>query len=299
MKRVLIVCNHHPVCCGRYMRDAFRRLSVDVRTVGQDFDSNVWGMQLAASRAWKADGKIETIWPDWMPELVIYSIEPPLQFNPHYRGVPHVLYTVDNHVMDYRQEGIEHYFLADKSSLVMPVDGPNDTWLPCAYDPAIFTPSPIPWDKREYDVALVGVMYPHRMQIVGAMQRAGLKVLAGVGAVYEEYRNIYHNARISLCPSACGGVGQRIFETAAMKCLVLADPCSDFAPLKVDGIVIYQTAVEAVEKARHWLANPAAAKEMIERSSAWAKPHTWDARASVILKWLEERQSAGFKAPAP
>ena len=292
MAQVLIVCNHHAVCVARCMRDAFCRLGIDVRTVGPDFGSEIWGMRLEPNRAWKSDGCIETVWPDWTPDLVIYTIQPPFQFNSHYRGIPHVVFTADNHVYNFRQAGIEHYFLAARHSRVMPVDGSQDTWLPCAYDPAVFTPSPIPWSKRGYDMALVGVMYPHRLEIVGAMQRAGFKVVAGIGAVYDEYRNIYHNARISLCPSLFGMVGPRIFETAAMGCLVLSDPCPDFQFLSADGIDEYQSVAEAVEKAKHWLANPEAAEEMIRCSVAWSKPHTWDARAKVILQWLERRQSA-------
>ncbi|MGA3066460.1 MAG: glycosyltransferase [Tepidisphaeraceae bacterium] len=292
MARVLIVCNHHPVGCGRYISDALRRQGAEVRTVGPEFGREIWGMNLEESRVWKADGAIETVWADWMPELVIYSMQPPFQFNEHYRGVPHVVFTVDNHVYNFRDERIDHYFLAHLKSRVMPIEGPSDTWLPCAYDPAAFTPSKTPWKNRLFDVALIGVMYPHRLEIVRAMQQAGFKVMAGLGAIYDEYRNIYHQARISLCPSFCGDVGQRVFETAAMKCLVLSDLCADYAPLKADGIAVYDGISGAVEKVRYWLAHPAEAEAAIERSSAWAKPHTWDARAEAILRWLAEHPVA-------
>jgi hypothetical protein len=268
------------------MRDAFRRQGVDVRTVGPHFGAQCWGLQLEASRVWVGDGTIDTVWPDWTPELVIYSLMPPYQFNPRYRGIPHVVDTVDNHFYNFRQEGINHYFLAHLNTPVMPVEKPSDTWLPCAYDPVAFTPSPIPWSARQFDVVMLGAMYPNRLQMVGAMRRAGIALQAGNGEVYDQYRDIYHRARISLCLSACGDVAQRIFETAAMKCLVLTDACADFAPLNADGLVIYQNILEAVEKVKYWLANPAAAETMIERSAAWAKPHTWDARAQTILNWL-------------
>ncbi|MGA3066463.1 MAG: glycosyltransferase [Tepidisphaeraceae bacterium] len=293
MKRVLVVCNHFPVDLGRYMRDAFHRVGADVRSVGPDLGSVIWGLKLDASRAWKPDGPIDAFWPDWTPDLVVHSMQPPVRFHPHYRDVPHVVYTVDNHHMDFRGEGIAHYFLGHLHSRVMPVSGPTDTWLPCAYDPAAFTPGPVPFSQREFDLAMVGELYPHRVEILKAMKAAGFKVMAGMGAVYDQYRNIYHQARISLCPSACGDVGQRIFETAAMNCLILADSCEDFSSLRADGIVIYENIADAVEKARRYLADPQGAQQMIARSSAWAKPHTWDARANVILKWIEQRQSAG------
>jgi hypothetical protein len=268
------------------MYDAFRRLGADVRAVGPDFGSEIWGMTLAASRAWKSCGTLETAWKNWTPDLVYYSSLPPYAFNPVYRGVPHVVHAVDNHVRCFRQEGIDHYFMAHRYSTVMSIDGPRDTWLPCAYDPEAFTPSPIPFCQREFDVALVGVMYPHRQGLIDAMREAGFKVAARTGAVYDEYRDIYHNSRISLCLSYAGDVAMRIFETAAMKCVVLSDSCEDFAPLQADGIVIYQSVSHAVRVVKQLLANPEMAEGLIERSSAWAKPHTWDARARVILDWL-------------
>jgi len=255
-----------------------------VRTVGPV--SGVWGLPLPPHRDWKPDGDIETVWPDWLPDLVIYSKAPPFEFNPRYRGVPHVVHAVDNHLINFRHQGIAHYFLAHTQGQAMPIEGPQDTWLPCAYDPVFFTPSPIPWAARRFDVTLVGVMYPQRLEMVQAMGAAGFKVLAGIGAVYEEFRDIYHNTRISLCPSAHGDVALRVFETAAMKCLLLCDPCPDFPFLGIDGVVIYNSIPDAIAKVRMMLDNPALAESMIQRSYAWAKPHTWDARAAAVLQWL-------------
>jgi hypothetical protein len=270
------------------LRDALVRQGADVRTVGPEFGTAIWGMNLEAKRAWRADGGIGTVWADWMPEVVIYSIQPPFEFNERYRGVPHVVYTVDNHVINFRQEGIDHYFLGHLHGEAMPVSGARDTWLPCGYDPVFFTPSAIAWKDREYDVAMIGVMYPQRLELVKAMHGAGLKVIAGIGAVYEEFRNIYHNSRISLCASIRGDVSQRIFETAAMGCLVLSDWSEDFAALGADGIDIFGSGEEAVQKVKGWVARPGEAERMIERSMKWAGPNSWDARAAVILKWVGE-----------
>jgi hypothetical protein len=270
------------------MRDAFLRVGADVRSVGPDFGATIWGMKLESGRAWKPDGGLQTVWDDWMPELVVSYIKP-VEFNARYRGVPHVVHTVDNHHMNFRGEGIDHYFMGHLHTEVMPPVGAGDTWLPCAYDPAVFTPGEIPFREREFDVAMIGELYAHRVELVRAIKQAGIKVMAGMGAVYEEYRNVYHQARISLCVSACGDVGQRIFETAAMNCVVLSDPCADFGPLGAEGIDIYRSAEEAVGRIKYWLANPDMAEGMILRSSAWARPHTWDARARTILRWLEGR----------
>jgi len=290
--RVLLVADHYPVCLARYMRDSYRRLGADVRSVGPAQGTAIWGSDVAPERVWQPDGPIDTVWADWLPEVVIYSTGVPFQFNPQYRGVPHVVHTVDNHVVDFRQEGIDHYFLAHGHGQAMPVQGPDVTWLPCAYDPVFFTPSPIAWSQRRFDVSLIGAPYPNRVELLNAIKAAGFNVCAGVGAVYEQFRDIYHNTRISLCLSACGDVAQRVFETAAMRCLILTDPCPDLPDLRADGITVYHSVADAVQKVRQILANPALAQAAVERTFAWAKPHTWDARAQVILRWVKDHKTA-------
>jgi hypothetical protein len=228
----------------------------------------------------------------WTPELIVcadsayaYSVSDEL-------NIPYIVWGVDNHVRDY-QLGVEwdHVFLAHHDGPALPVDDSRGdmTWLPCAYDSEYFTPSPIPMADREYDVCMVGVGYGRRVEIVNAMQAAGLKVFAGTGLLYEDYRDAYHNSRISLCVSAAGDVAQRVFETAAMGCVLLSDPLTDSKrlatptfPFKHGG---YPTEAEMFVNAakfylscgNEWLTSVA------EVTKEWAQPHTWDARAQVVL----------------
>src|SRR3972149_3049168 len=111
------------------------------------------------------------------------------------------------------------------------------------------------------------------------MKEAGLKTFASIGLLYGEYRDAYHNARISLCISAAGGVDQRIFENAAMGCAVLTDPCHDFGGLGFENGhqgVIYESDEEAVDKARSLLSSPKELKRIASEGQEWARPHTWD-----------------------
>lgn len=228
--------------------------------------------------------------------------------------IPHIVYGVDNHVRDYRRPWFDHYFLAHHAHNVsmMAWGDPqytnllpyapgvyNDvvgrpyedmTHLPCAYDPTLFTPSPISYAEREFDVAMIGVMYPQRWQLVNELHAAGLKVLAGTGLIYEDYRDAYHNARISLCVSIAGDVAQRVFETAAMGCAVVSDRCADFERLNEQGIWFFRPE-RAVDEIKMLLNDELAAKQLIERSLEWVRPHTWDARAQVIVDWVQKRQA--------
>lgn len=293
--RVLIFAAHYPVSAGRCMLDAFRRIGVDARSIGPAFGTRVWKIDLPAETAWTPAGSAEASWADWTPDLVLV-MDLRAFHHPVYRDVPHVVYAVDNHVRDFTQAGIAHYFLAHRHGPAMPVDGiPDRTWLPCGYDPTIFTPSAVPWQQRKFDVALIGNLYRQRQMVLEAIRTKieGVRVRAGVGAVYGAYRDIYHDARISLNVSARGDVAMRIFETAAMGCVVVSDPLDDLADLGADGVVACGSVDEMVEKVRELLADAAGSEELARRAAAWAKPHTWDARAAFIREWWSKNFGVG------
>src|SRR5690606_39099761 len=117
------------------------------------------------AHAWTPNGTFTESWPDWTPDLIVLAESAFKYHHPVYKDVPHVVWGVDNHVRDYTSEGIAHYFLAHKAVSVQQYNEAV-TWLPCAYDLTLHTPSPIPYSRREYDVALVGVMYPQRAALV-------------------------------------------------------------------------------------------------------------------------------------
>jgi hypothetical protein len=299
--RILIVCTHYAVCSGHYMADAFKRLGHEVRTVGPARDNKIWGMTVDPKFAWEPtyimyekNGIYSADLDYWRPDLVLQMDSEIIGTGTLWPDVPHAVFGVDNHVRRYDtlQGNFSHYFLSHHDGPCMPVDNsnPKHTWLPCGYDPSIFTPSPIPFDDREYDVCMVGVMYGRRIQLIETMRQIGLKVFASTGLLYDEYRDAYWNSRISLCSSFCGDVAMRVFETMAMGCMVLTDPCVDFDRLGMDpGIyaVRYDNfgAAAALAHAMITIFAPSA-KATIERGLAWVLPHTWDARAQKIIETL-------------
>lgn len=282
---ILIVAHHYPVASGRYAADALRRLGHDVRTDGPARGVNVWGLTLPEQYTWTPDDMTN----DWRPGAVIVMDSDPVLLNAStLYSAPVIVWGVDNHVRDYTRPWIEHYFLAHHGVSVQQW-GDNCTHLPCAYDPVWFTPSPISYDQRAYDVALLGVMYPHRWQTVERLRAAGLKVLAGTGLVYDSYRDAHHNSRIALSLSACGDVGQRVFEAAAMGSVVVSDTCADFDTLQPAGMWMIDD--DPVTEIQAILADSDTAQAMIEHSRAWATPHTWDARAGEVAAWLKNHIS--------
>src|SRR3990167_1649023 len=218
------------------------------------------------------------------------------------------------HVRDYRRPYFKHYFLAPSHVSVMAWDskdiGGYPMWdrgdgfavislskdhldmthLPCCYDPTLHTPSPIPFEQREYDVCMIGYMYPQRWRVVKALRKAGFKVLAGCGLVYENYVSAYHNARISLCISANKDVALRVIETARMGCVVLTDPCPDYQLLKPNGFYLLDSteSMEVVQAVKDVLREPEQAQAKIAQSMAWAEPYSWDHAAKKVEEWYDE-----------
>lgn len=301
---------HYPVSSGRYYTDAFKRLGHDVKHIGDSTGNQIWGMTVDNKYIHNSDGGIDAYWDNWKPDLIILHDTALTGYKHPKYDAPMVVVTQDNHVRDVEQDGVAAYFLAHYHSAVYPVD-PNrkdHVWLPCATDTKLFTPSPIAWSDRDFDVCLIGVMYPKRVEVITALKDAGFKVFAATGLLYDEYRAAYHNSRISLCVSAAGDVAQRIFETGGMGCAILTDPLLDFndemtnKALHLYGRATYTNPQEAVNIAHELLGHQPqafqinavmpietgalgeqAAREMQKN----CKPHTWEARAQVIVNWFE------------
>jgi hypothetical protein len=278
--KIGIACIHWPVASGRYAADAFKRLGCDVRTFGYSSGTVIWGTTVDDRYVWKPNGDLTTSWDDWKPDIMILMDSAWAYHHPVYADTPHIVWGVDNHVKDYRQPGVVRYFLGHRAVSLMPMDAPDTEWLPCGYDPQWFSPSPIPWAERKWDVAMIGVMYPRRMELVQALGDAGLNVVAGTGPIYEQYRDIYWDTRISLCVSAAGDVAQRVFETAAMGCYILSDPLPDLIELELGvSVEIFTTPEEAVKKAKGIL------KSVKNHEVFNFSEHSWDARARRIMDW--------------
>jgi hypothetical protein len=302
---ILVVANHYAVCSARYATAAFARLGHSVKHIGPAMGRDIWGLTLPPEYVWEPEcslsdySKLKHIHPD---VTIVMDSDPAIldwAGNAAYFQNT-ITWGVDNHVRDYRRPDLAHYFLAHSNVSHMKLGlgaGPTFvpfeeiTHLPCCYDPTLHTPSPIPFEEREYDVCMIGVMYPQRWTLVKALHEAGFKVLAGTGLVGENYVKAYHNARIALNISSNGDVAQRVFETAATGNVVMTDRCPDFRILKPEGFWLLddtepETVVQACKDILH---EPERAQNMVKLSQTWGKGHTWDARAKRIIEWADAR----------
>jgi hypothetical protein len=275
---ILILANHYPVASGRYVRDALRRLGHTVYTDGPAMGTRVWGLTLPP-------------WAEWTPEplpegetaeLVIVMDSDPVMLNQVVRfnsQTSLVVWGVDNHVRDYRRPWFDHYYLAHLHPSIMPWL-PDMTHVPCGYDPVLFTPSPIPFAERRYDVAILGVMYPDRLRAVDELRGSGLKVIAGCGLVGESYVAAHHDSRVALCLPATNDVAMRVMECAAMGCMVMTPWLPDFQKLRPRGLYLVRAGVPLADQVRDAMTQA----EHIPEAQAWAANYTWDKLALQVLE---------------
>jgi hypothetical protein len=277
---ILILANHYPVASGRYVRDALRRLGHTVYTDGQAMGTRVWGLTLPP-------------WTEWTPEpptfaqkfeidLVIVMDSDPaiLTFAlSRYDNAPMVVWGVDNHVRDYRRQWFNHYYLAHLHPSIMPWL-PDMTHISCGYDPVLFTPSPIPFAERRYDVAILGYMYPDRLRAVDELRGSGLKVIAGCGLVGESYVQAHHDSRVALCLPVTNDVAMRVMECAAMGCMVMTPWLPDFQKLRPRGLYLVRAGVPLADQVRDAMTQA----EHIPEAQAWAANYTWDKLSIQVLE---------------
>src|SRR3989304_7352722 len=181
--KIIIAAIHYPVASGRYIADAFRRLGHDVRTVGPCTGAEIWGMKVDERYIWKPTYELKDAeliaWGTWRPQMIItadsaYAIDGRGDCN-----CKSIVWGVDNHVRDYFPESkYDALFMAH--SLGARMSEPNAHWLPCAYDPAWFHDDGL---ERTRDVAMLGVLYQERADILKKIYETGLDAWHGTGFV--------------------------------------------------------------------------------------------------------------------
>ena len=247
--------------------------------------------------AWESQGHFDHVFPGWTPDVLIYAETTYKPWHHEgYRAVPHVAVITCNNAVHMRSDPAldrdlpyAHFFMAHRDSPNWPITCDDESWLPCAQDPTLHTPSPVAWEDRLYDITLIGSLQNYRHSWLDALAYHGFKVQRDT-VFGSKYVEAYHNSRISLCVSIYNSPMMRFFETAAMGCLIMGDYCPEFHDLNpiAKGFTFVKTPEEAAERCWYFLQNPNKAKAMIKASMDWAQYHTWDVRAQQIVDWYDK-----------
>jgi hypothetical protein len=294
---IVIVANVYPVCSARYVADALERQGHAVRVIGKRYGTFIpWhgGFDVDEQHAWTPEEPDKRFKPD-----VVLIMDSAAQLDAQlYDGVPHVVYGVDNHVRDYAgvESVADHFFLAHGNGARMGDD--NVTHLACGFDPVHFTPG-VKWEDREYDAAMIGVHYDSRAEWLYTLRRfrPNWRMLYDL-RVYDAYTWAYQNSKISLVRSAKNDVAQRVWETAAMGCLVLKDRNHDDEALGLENwknCLIYDNDQHARDLIIWTENNPAKAAKIAREGMKWAQSGTWDERVKVIVEWVQAQGAESGK----
>lgn len=298
-KRVLVTAIHFGVSIARYLSWGFEAAGCEVVTAGPPMGRFIpWGgaqgLTLPDDQVWTPDIPLDPQCSHPVADVLLHPLAQEIDLivscDAHFAlqgesPVPLVCYAVDNHVRDYSMRSYDlifgaHSWAHRRSEAIF-------RWLPCAYDPRWHNDMGI---ERDVEVGMVAVLYESRMRAAHTLLQNGISMILAMGPVYEESNRLYNRCQSALVVSACGDLACRVFENMAQGCLVLMEKNIIDAGLMglADGehylgfgndselISVVQRARSEAERAR-----------IVKAAKDWVRPHTWQSRATAILKEVE------------
>ena len=174
-------------------------------------------------------------------------------------------------------------------------EGSRAIFFPEASDPALFAPGD---GTKEFDVSFVGASYGVRGEIVGRLERAGVRVQAygngwPAGRIpTDDVPRLFARSKIVLGSGTVGhcddfvALKLRDFDAPMSGSLYLTHDNPDFPALFEVGreLATFHTIDEAVDRARHYLASDAEREAIAAAGRARClAEHTWEARVRLLL----------------
>jgi hypothetical protein len=226
--KVLMLSKWWPFTIGHYfLRALQRRDDIDLKTTGQFSGSYIpWrnGMYVPEKYVYTPDfplplpmevqevdyDLVKMYLGDWKPDLLINTSSTCYWKNKPTDGYS-VAIAIDPHVLDYdhARNVSDKFFNMQK---VYSKEG--DIYLPYAYDPVVHYEDLN--QVKIYDVAMVGLEYPHRLKLAEELGKRGLRVYIRVGDIFDDYRKVNSQSHIVLNWSTLDDLNARAFEAPMM-----------------------------------------------------------------------------------
>ena len=295
---------HFPVAMGHYLKWALEKNGHRVFSVGEFTGDKIpWGEQYRYPQyTFPPNIVVETYQNDlgavvhqaeemgFKPDLIIQMGD--IRWLQGDVGIPQVIIATDPHAIDYREAVRQAaLYVTMQKCYEYPEFLDKTLWMPYGYDPDIHYP-----EEREnkYDIVFCGLMYDHREKFLNAMHQRGYRVFGKLGVVYDEYRERYAEGKMAFNWSSKEDLPARFWEALAMKKPLLTNITPDMKIL--EGLeegkhyIGFDGLEDAIKKARYYLGHPEKLKEIAEAGHEWVKPHTWNARAELLIEQLYERK---------
>lgn len=145
----------------------------------------------------------------------------------------------------------------------------------------------IPDLERLYDVALIGNIYAHRVQLMNNL--AGVcRTFFELGPAQEDARRIYSQSFIGINWSSMDDLTARVFELMSLGNVPLINRVSRLNGLFEENThyLGFSSEGEAIGKVRDILANPTEGEKIAQNAQEViiSNKHTWDDRVETILQ---------------
>lgn len=299
--RILLSYIGYPVGAGKFFKKALRNLGYKVVHFGPDADRTLpWMPNEDFSKyADRPDVKLPYPYEQTYPmDMALGEVEAKygkvdlviqMDANFHLVGkapVPNVVWMIDNHVANYDASVENADAVFGAHSWGHHSGDKNFAWLPCAFSPTdhFLTPGA----ERVYDLLFMGVVYPHRAQMLNYLAPHG-KVGMAMGILGKEYNDKYNQARMSLCMSACGDLPMRVFENAAQGCMIFCDKQPDLDKLGLkygQHYISFDSYADAVEKFKLLIKEPERVGYIADMGRAALAKETYESRAETMISML-------------
>lgn len=309
--KVLFHTLHYPMCIGAYFRRALElRDDIELKTVGITTGNWIpWkgGMTLPQKYSYTPDiplpyhfsspiadyGYVKTLLGDWKPDLVL-TVDASSRWSEKPTDGLVATIATDAHALDYTSSRKNSDKFFNMHEIYAKT---GDLILPYAYDHTIHYRDEVRTEK-EYDVAMVGVEYQHRIELAQRLQAEGITVNFSNGDIFEEYRAAHQKATIGLNWSSLDDLNARAFELPAMGNIPVMNRTTDMGLIRhsyFDYSYLFeggsnnnhdnksQFVPNAVEKVKYVLDNLPQAKEQLEEMRRLMVNETYANRIQTLL----------------
>ena len=296
MARIALTFIKYPLAIGTYYEDAFRQTRHELITVCPY--SGTWipwkgGIHLPQKYAIPPDYQIPWEQRNWFSfaqaeELMGHrhiDVWISIDASYHLLGKPREALSVwiatDSHCVDYFQQRTQADLFFNVHT---PYMQPGDIHLPVGYSPRWHYPV---YAEEQYDVALLGLLYPTRIATMLEMARRGYRTYLDNGPCLDEARELYAKTKIIFSWSSQKDTVARVWEAMAFNKLLVANrtPDLEWGGRQEDIHYLgFDTMEEAIAKMEWALSHPDEASLIAQNGHTWVQPHTYLARVQKIFE---------------
>jgi len=193
-------------------------------------------------------------------------------------------YLTDPHVLRQLYNNIKHnydYIFCPQT----PYAGEKEFYLPYAYD--MEWHSPIETEKL-YDVAIVGNIYPQRVDLINQLKNMGKRTYFQLGIAKENAKLIYNQSITGINWSSMQDLTARVFELIGLGIVPILNRVPDLSGLFNEGenYLGFDNKEQAIIQVELALNDENIRNTIIKNNTKIRETgrHTWDARVQTLLE---------------